>query len=235
MPKGVGKALEKAITAKEKKPPEKREGETKFEFMNNNRRTIFEYLCHKPASSVSAISKVTGLSIHSVNWHLRRLIQSDYIHKISSGKKTVYFPVNLIQIDDISIFEILNNKKAKDILLIITDKNGISQSEICKVLGLKHQAVIWYTKKLKKLGLITSLEDGKFRRYYPTELLHKKKDENTKRVKLFKNQIINRLQGEMLTPTILRSTDDKLVIRISKGKNKVLLTIHTNPFVTVLS
>jgi predicted transcriptional regulator len=235
MPKGVGKALERAITTKEKKPPKTREGEVKFEFMNANRRTIFEYLCRNPASSVSAISKVIGLSIHSVNWHLRRLIESDYVHKISSGKITVYFPVNLINIDDIPIFEILNTKKAKDILLIITDKIGISQSEICKALGLKHQAVIWYTKKLKKLGLITSLEDGKFRRYYPTELLHEKRDENSKRVKLFKNQIINRLQGEKLKPTIIRSTDDKLVIRISQGKSRVVLTLHTNPFVTVLS
>jgi predicted transcriptional regulator len=235
MPKGVGKALEKAITAKEKKPPERREGEAKFEFMNASRRRIFEYLCRNPASSVSAISKATGLSIHSANWHLRKLIQSEYVHKIRSGKKTVYFPANLVHTHDIPIFEILNTKKAKDILLIITDRNGISQSEICKVLGLKHQAVIWYTKKLKKLGLITSLEDGKFRRYYPTELLHEKKDENIKRVKLFKNQIIKRLQGDMLTPAILRSTDDKLVIRISRGKNKVVLTIHTNPFVTVLS
>jgi predicted transcriptional regulator len=235
MPKGVGKALEKAIATKEKKPPKKREGETKFEFMNASRRRIFEYLCRNPASSVSAISKVTGISIHSVNWHLRRLIESDYLHKTSRGKKTVYYPLNLIHTHDIPIFEILNIKKAKDILLIITDKNGISQSEICKILGLKHQAVIWYTKKLIKLGLITSLEDGKFRRYYPTELLREKKDDNAKRVKLFKNQIINRIQGEMLTSTIIRSTDDKLVIRISQGKNKVVLTIHTNPFVTILS
>jgi predicted transcriptional regulator len=235
MPKGVGKALEKAIATKEKKPPKKREGETKFEFMNASRRRIFEYLCRNPASSVSAISKVTGISIHSVNWHLRRLIESDYVHKTSRGKKTVYYPLNLIHTHDIPIFEILNIKKAKDILLIITDKNGISQSEICKILGLKHQAVIWYTKKLIKLGLITSLEDGKFRRYYPTELLREKKDDNAKRVKLFKNQIMNRIQGKLLTSTIIRSTDDKLVIRISQGKNKVVLTIHTNPYVTILS
>jgi predicted transcriptional regulator len=235
MPKGVGKALKTALTVKEKKPPEKRKGETKFEFMNTNRRRIFEYLCSNPASSTSAISKNTGLSIHSVKWHLRRLIESDYVHKHTHGKKAVYFPVNLIDIHDIPIFELLNTKKAKDILLLITDKNGISQSEICDVLGMNHQAVIWYTKKLEKLELIRSLEDGKFRRYYSTELLNRKREKNAKRMKLFKSQIIKKIQEDMVKPTILRSTDDKILIRLIWGRNKVVLTIHTDPFVTVLS
>lgn len=235
MQKGVGKALEKVLTTKDSMLDEKKEDETKLEFMNRNRRDIYQFLCIHPCSPSSAISKETGLSIHAVNWHLRRLYDRDYVHKEKRGKKTIFYPVNLIHQEDIPIFEILNIKRARDIFLAIVDKNGISQKEICKNLGLKHQAVIWYANKLKKLGLITSLEDGKYRRYYPTELLNKKKDENMKRIRIFKNQIINKLQNEMLTPSILRSTDDKIIIRISRGRNRAVLTLCTDPFVTVLS
>jgi DNA-binding transcriptional ArsR family regulator len=236
MPKGVGKALEMAITTKEEnRIYKKKNNKIKYEFMNRNRQKIFSYLCSHPCSYISMISRATGLSLHATNWHLRKLEDADYINKRVMGKKNVYYPIELIHIEDVPILEILNTQKAKVIYLTIVDKKGISQKEICGLLGLKHQAVIWYTKKLENLKLTTSLEDGKYRRYYPTELLSQKRDENVKRVKIFKNQIIKRFEKGMLSPTILRSTDRKLVVRITSGRNKAVITLFTDPFFTVLS
>ena len=59
----------------------------------------------------------------------------------------------MISTSDIPILEILNNDKAKAIYILIAENNGIYQGEICKMLSFNHQAVIWYTKKLEKLGL----------------------------------------------------------------------------------
>ncbi|MEE9152439.1 MAG: winged helix-turn-helix transcriptional regulator [Thermoplasmata archaeon] len=235
MPRGIGKALEKAITTKEEVPVEREEGEVKFEFMNKNRQQIFQYLCLHPCSYSSMIAEATGLSLHATNWHLRRLVLSDFISKRTIGKKTVYYPVEMIAVEDIPSLEILNTDKAKTIYLAIGEKKGISQREICEILGLKHQAVIWYARKLESLGLISSLEDGKFRRYYPTELLSRKKEENTKRLKIFKDKIMKRFHRERLSPTILRTTEDKIVVRIARGGSKAVLTLHTNPFITILS
>ncbi len=234
MPKGVGKALEKAISTKEEST-EGEEGETKFEFMNKNRQEIFQYLCLHPCSYSTMISRSIGLSLHATNWHLRRLVESDFISKKTIGKKTVFYPADMLAMEDLPLLEILNTDKAKAIYLAIVEKNGISQGEICEMLGLKHQAVIWYAKKLESLGLISSLEDGKFRRYYPTELLHRKKDESAHRLKIFKDKMLKRFQRERLSPTILRSTEEKIVLRIARGRSKAVLTLHTNPFVTVLS
>ncbi len=236
MARGMGKAFEKALTTKEEK--EKREiggREGKFEFMSKNRQEIFQYLCLHPCSYTSMISKSMDLSIHTISWHLRRLVESGFISKMSMGKKTVFYPTDMIAEKDIPIFEILNTEKAKTIYVVIIKRNGLSQAEICEALNFKHQAVIWYTKKLESLGLIKSLEDGKYRRYYPTELLHQKNDENEMRLKNFRNDVLKRLQREMLSPTILRSTEDKLVLRIARGGSKTVLTLHTNPFVTILS
>ncbi len=236
MSKGVGKALEKAISSRgEEIPGARGEQDLKFEFLNKSRQEIFQFLCIHPCSYTSMISQATGISSHAINWHLRRLVESDYIHKKAVGKKTVFYPAELIHTEDIPILEILNTKKAKAIFIAIVDSEGISQGEICEKIGLKHQAVIWYTKKLESLGLISSLEDGKYRRYYPTDLLGRKKDENSKRIKFFKNHLMKRFRKEKLSPTVLRTTDEKLVVRLTRGRSKAVLTLHTDPFITVLS
>lgn len=236
MSKGVGKAFEEAInTKKERRADEKPQKEARFEFMNKNRREIFQYLCLHPCSNISMISKAMNLSLHATNWHLRRLLAGGYISKMARGKKTAYYPINMIHSEDIPIMEILNTEKAKSIYNVILEKNGVFQGEICEILGLRHQAVIWYTRKLESLGLIKSLEDGKYRRYYPTDLLHRKREDNSMRLKVFKDEILKKLQKEMISPTILRSTEDKVVLRIISGRNKAVLTLHINPFVTILS
>lgn len=235
MPKGIGKALEKAININGKKiESDSKYEQGKYELMNKNRQEILQFLCIHPCSYSTMISTSLGLSLHATNWHLRRLIESDYISKKTMGKKTVYYPSNMIAMEDIPILEILNVEKAKSIYISILDRNGITQKEICETLTLKHQAVIWYAKKLESLGLISSLEDGKYKRYYPTELLRKKKDENTKRLKNFKDDIVRRFKEERLSPSVLRSTEDKVIVRIAKGGNKTVLTLYTNPFVSVL-
>lgn len=236
MSKSVGKALEAAILSKtESHDPKGKEKDGRFEFLNSNRKEIFQYLCAHPCSYTSMISKATKLSLHTVNWHLRRLLEAEYILRYNLGKKTVFYPTEMISSSDIPILEILNNDKAKAIYILIAENNGIYQGEICKMLSLNHQAVIWYTKKLEKLGLITSLEDGKFRRYYPTRLLHNKKEKSTERIKIFRKRIQHKFQKENLSPTVIRSTEEKIVIRISRGASKAVLTLPTNPFITVLS
>jgi predicted transcriptional regulator len=236
MRKSVGKALEKAIITKEEgssgKEPQK---DTKSEFFNRNRQEIFQYLCSHPCSHMSSISKASGLSLHTTNWHLRRLHEGGYISKRTIGNKTVFYPTDMININDIPILEVLNNEKAKAIYNVILEKSGLSQREICEILGLKHQAVIWYTRKLETLMLITSIEDGKYRRYYPTDLLLHKKDENIKRMKIFKDNILKKFKKEMLSPTILRSTKEKTVVRIARGRSKSVITLNIDPFITVLS
>jgi DNA-binding transcriptional ArsR family regulator len=234
MPKGVARALEKAISTKDQDIPGTKD-EGKFDFLNNNRREIFQYLCNHPCSYASLISKAIPLSLHTTNWHLRRLFEGDYLSREILGKKTVFYPREMISREDIPIFELLNTTKAKAIYLLIAHNNGPYQAEICDLLGYQHQAVIWYATKLESLGLISSLEDGKFKRYYPTQLLSQKKDENLKRMKVFREWIIKRFQLENLSPAIIRTTDDKLVIRIRRGGSKAVLNLNTNPFVTILS
>lgn len=236
MQKSVGKALEKAIVPKKDSNfkgelPE----DMKFEFFNKNRQEIFQYLCTHPCSNMTMISKAIGISLHATNWHLRRLLEGGYISKKVMGKKKVFYPIDMIHIEDIPILEILNTEKTKAIYNLILEKNGLSQREICKILSLKHQAVIWYARKLETLKLINSLEDGKFRRYYPTDLLLRKKEDNTKRMKMFKEKLLKKLKKEMLSPTIIRTTKEKIVIRIVRGRSKAVLTLDLNPFITVLS
>jgi len=235
MAKGVGKALEKALIKKHGDSVGEQEVyKGKFEFGNKNRREIFSYLCFHPCSHVSLIATAMKMSIHTASWHVRRLEDEGYITRVRVGKKSVFYPTTMIDSEDIEIFEILNNEKAKAIYIAILDMKGINQHEICKRLGLRHQAVIWYTRKFEAMGLIRSVEDGKYRRYYATNLLKKKMDASNSRIKIFRKDLLERFGREMLSPEVLRSTNDKLVVKISGGKEKAVLTLHTNPYMTIL-
>ncbi len=235
MAKGVGKALEKALTKKEPTSSEEQEGyKGRLEFGNRNRRDIFSYLCFHPCSHISLIAAALKLSIHTTSWHLRRLEDEGYVSRAKVGKKSVFYPTNMIDTQDINIFEILNNHKARAIYMAVLDRSGINQHEICNKLNLKHQAVIWYTRKLESLGLMRSVEDGKFRRYYPSDLLKKKMDKNASRIKIFRKDLLKRFGKEMMAPEVIRATSEKLVVKISGGKGRAVLTLHTNPFLTVL-
>jgi predicted transcriptional regulator len=236
MPKrnGLGRAFERAITTREEEEREHVRTGGKVEFINKNRREIFEYLCLHPCTKASQISKAVGLTYHSSIWHLKKLIGTGFIKRYSVAKKNVYYPKDLIPIEDVPLLMLLNTDKARMIMLTILEKGGISQGEVCRLLSFKHQAVIWYTRKLEKHGLITSLEDGRYRRYYSTDLLQKKTDDCSNRIKNFRKNILRKLKKNGLSPTIIRSPDEKIVVRISSGKHKAVLTLHTNPYYTSL-
>ncbi len=231
----IGKAFQRALTPEDVEGERARKSEPlKPEIMNENRQQILQYLSKHPCSYLNRISKDLGLSFHTAKWHLRKIIERGYVANQRMGKRMVFYPKDMIAVEDIPIFELLNTPKAKSIYLKIIEQEGISQKEICKELGMKHQAVIWYTSKLEDTGLISSLEDGKFKRYYPTDLLSRWTDINNKRLRRYKDSILKRLEEDRLKPVVLRSTEEKLVVRISTGSKRSVLILWTDPVNTVL-
>jgi predicted transcriptional regulator len=231
----IGKAFQRALAPEEIEGEPTRKGEPfKPEIMNENRREILQYLSKHPCSYLSKISKELGLSFHTTKWHLRKIIESGYVANQRRGKRMVFYPKDMIALEDIPLFELLNTPKAKSIYLKIMEQEGISQKNVCRELRMKHQAVIWYTSKLEDIGLISSLEDGKFKRYYPTDLLSRWTDINLKRLRSYRDSVLKRLEEDRLKPVVIRSTEEKLVVRISMGSKRDLLTLWTDPVNTVL-
>jgi predicted transcriptional regulator len=228
----MGKALERAIGAEE---PTKMVGpKSKAHMMNPVRREVFEHICRFPCTTLSRISRGIGRSIHTVEWHLRKLTEAGFIAESRVAGLNVFYPQSIIEQQDIPLLMILNDPKAKNAFLHIVENPGCSQSDLMDGLGISHQSAGRITGKLLKIALITIVDDGKYRRHYPTDLLIARREESIDKGKKFKAFVVERLRSEGLRPEVLRSGVSEFTIQITQGKHKAALRLGCDPYFTVL-
>ncbi|MCK5292600.1 MAG: winged helix-turn-helix transcriptional regulator [Thermoplasmata archaeon] len=233
MPEGVGRALERMVKHKE---PDEREGRRDASLlMNAVRRRLFEYLCLHPCSHLSEISSALKVSTNTARWHLRKLIGGDLVSKRKSGARTLYYPSDLISLDSLDVFEFLSDRRMRELYLLLVDNPGSTQSDLAKSLKLSNQAAIRGTKKLENLGLVSKIQDGVYARYFPTDLLSRKKEAESPRMKAFQDSILKRLQSEGLKPKIIRRESSSIMIEFRLASEKGLLNVPTDPFSTALA
>jgi DNA-binding MarR family transcriptional regulator len=233
--KGFAKAFKQDISREEDIATEKwevKKGQSLL--MNPVRREIFRYLCEYPCNHLSGISRDLGITPPSTSWHLKKMIERDLITTKKIHGKTIFYPVNMIEEDDIEILALINDEKVKNIFLTIINNPGSSQKDISDQLEIQHQTVIWFTQKLEIAGLISILEDGKYRRYYPTNKLSELSETHITKMKAFREWVIKMFKYDGIDPEVIRVTDKFIMFRVSIGKDKTTLELSTNPFLTVL-
>jgi DNA-binding MarR family transcriptional regulator len=233
MPEGVGRALEKAISRKEPKDEEGKRGISLL--MNPVRRRLFEYLCLRPCSHLSEISAALGISPNTAKWHLDKLRTGRVVAMKTSGRRILYYPIGLIPSNSLEVFGLLNEKKMRSLYVHLVDHPGSTQSNLAKSLKMSNQTVTRSTQKLERLGLMSKIQDGVYTRYFPSDFMLVKKEENFTRAKSFQKNVLKRLTSEGLKPKVVRRTDDILIAEIRLGPKKGILNISTDPFTTVLA
>ena len=181
--KGFAKAFKQDISREEDIAVEKwevKKGQSLL--MNPVRREIFRYLCEFPCKHLSGISRDLGITPPTTTWHLKKMIARNLITTKKISGKAIFFPTNMIDEEDIEILSLINDEKVKQILLLVIESPGITQKEVSTNLKIRHQTVLWHTIKLQDVGLISSIEDGIYRRYYPTTLLSELSDSHIKKL-----------------------------------------------------
>jgi DNA-binding transcriptional ArsR family regulator len=201
----------------------------KSTLMNPSRCIIFEYLCGHPCSSVSSIANGLSLSESRVRWHLEKLVW-DRLVTIQENGSTVYLPSNMINPEHIKIFRLLALEKSSAIIASIKSKQGLYQNELSKTLDLNTRTVMKYTSDLEYFGIIRCAFDGKFKRYYLTDLMDDLRKYYKRNSKNFKEQIIKKTKQGGLRPKILLSTPEVLKLKLIAGTKIRVLTIPMIPF-----
>lgn len=202
--------------------------------MNPRRQEILQYLCRYPCSRLSKIAKDLELSNAATKWHLERLSEKDFITKEVVNKDTVFYPTNLIDQRDVVTFSAMNHERAIPILRRIISNSGITQKVLLEDVQLNQRTVVRHASELEKVGLIEIIQDGKFRRYYPTELIDMMEIDYRKRVKKFRKQILKMLKNDGVNPKVVRATDSALHVKITSGEKTNVLELGTQPFTSVL-
>lgn len=225
MPRGLGRALETVLA--QEGPGEDLEVEGPS-LANARRRQVFRYLCARPCARVGEIGRTLGLSHATVRWHERVLLERGYLD--TDG--THAFPRGLIDPDDAVLFGTLATPGRSPVLFACFQEPGISLLELAAAVDLTRQSASKITSELSDLGLLTLVEDGRFRRHYPTEVLGKKREANRPRAKAFAEALVRRLDEEGLAPELLRADGGVVLVRFGPASKHVAFDVPVDPYVS---
>ena len=228
MARGIGRAMEKALAQDDgAAPPEARESL----LMHPQRRELFRLLCLRPCATAGELARQAGLSSNAVRWHLARMAEASLVVRDPAA---TYEPKGFIEPDDRSLFRILGEGGTRDVFRAILEAPGSTQRDVSQELGVSRQSVFKSAGLLEAHKLVTSIKDGRSRRYYPTGLLFARREAHRPRAKAFADALLKQLQAGGLTPHILRRTDRQLLVRISRGKSAEAVDLTLDPYTTVL-
>jgi DNA-binding MarR family transcriptional regulator len=147
--------------------------------------------------------------------------------------KTVFYPTNMIDDADVDLLAMFNDHQVKHVFTAIRNNPGITQKALSNLLATSHQTIILHTGRLEDAGFITSIKDGKYNRYYPTDKITKKNDSYYKRIREFREHVLKTFKQDGIKPELVRSTEKGIIIRITAGEAQAVLELSTYPFTTV--
>lgn len=131
----------------------------------NNSERILKFIHERPACHLRQIRKELHISMGTVQHHLNKLGKQGKIISVRNGLYKYYFPAGVFQTREKNLLQILSQVTARDILLLIVEKENPSQTDIVKSIGISHAAVNWHITRLLDLNIISEYREGKFKRY----------------------------------------------------------------------
>jgi len=225
MARGLGRALQQAVSRDGLEADLDAGGRS---LANGRRRQVFRYLCLRPCARVGDVGRDLSISQATVRWHTWDLVENEYL-QIEGAR---VFPSGLIEPTDAALFVALASTGRADILSAAFDVPGISLQELAARVRLSRQSVSKIATELADFGLVRLIEDGRYRRVHPTDLLVRKREANHARADAFGEALLRRLADEGLAPELLRRDETALLLRFGAGGRRVVLEVPLDPYAT---
>lgn len=225
MNRGFGKALETVLAAEEPGEDLEIEGPS---LANARRRQLFRYLCLRPCARVGDIARSLSISHATVRWHERDLVENNYLDLDGLW----IYPRGLIDPEDAGMFHLLAAPGRGELLGVCVAHPGVTLIELADRVHRTRQSASKIAAELTDTGLVTLVEDGRFRRHYATDLLARKREANRTRAKAFGDLLVRRLGEDGLGPQLLRTDPDTVVLRFGTASRHVVLDIPLDPYTT---
>lgn len=134
-----------------------------------NARRIYEYIESNPGNHLRKISRELDMHSSTLRYHL------DYLEKkgmiISKKEKNLknFFITDRLGTEDKNIVTLLQQKRFRDIILIIIITNKPTHTDICRELSLKPSTLSKYMNILESRGIIKYEKTGREKEYYVKE------------------------------------------------------------------
>jgi DNA-binding transcriptional ArsR family regulator len=202
--------------------------------MNPLRRAIYSELSRRPGLSSGELARALKTSRANINWHLDRLVRARLLSKFKFGGRWAYQPANLLSDEELSMFCVLNDTMTRKVYIAIRKRPRVSHSELSKALGLSRQDLSWHLGKLIRASLITTVLDGRFRRYTISPLFDELASIHSRHIGRFKGSLMASFKEDNLDPSIIKSLSNSLLVRMNYGEGTCVLDVLTDPYGALL-
>jgi predicted transcriptional regulator len=135
------------------------------EFDEGNAKRVIQFIQDHPGCHLRRIRNELEISMGTVQYHLARLEKAGRIASNRHGLFRYYFPIGVFQDNEKNLLEILSQETARDILIFIIEQKNPTQTDIVDRIGVSAASVSWHVGRLTKLGLISEIREGKYKRY----------------------------------------------------------------------
>jgi|GEM_PF-4633969 DNA-binding MarR family transcriptional regulator len=195
-----------------------------------NRKEILSVLFRYPASSVSRLAREMKLTPNTVKWHLAALLRREFINEERFDNRSVYYPVNFVDRQEIQMLSVLNDEEAGSIFCYVFNNAGKSQKEIKEALKLTQNTAGYFLRKLAHAGLLEEKQDGKFKFYYPSENFMRKFYERSRRNSEVISHFISKLRSEGYEVNETYTDDGFCILNFRYRRLEEKMLISLNPF-----
>ncbi len=121
---------------------------------NKKRNIIYHFLKGNPGTYFNQIVNGVKMSNHIITWHLKMLVEFNYIDKANLENHIIFFDSNLNLIDAKRAYY-MRNERVKSILDYLEENNtGLTRSYLSKNLKMHLNTITKYINIIEDLGLI---------------------------------------------------------------------------------
>lgn len=134
--------------------------------LNKNRNIIYDFVLKNPGVHFNKIVKDLEMGNFVVEWHLKMLMQFNFIKKEKIGNYDAYFKIGIKE-ENREIIHIISRFKYKQIIDYLKSSNeGSTKHHISTETGIHINTITKYIKKLEDFGFVKKKKYSKNDLYF---------------------------------------------------------------------
>ena len=129
------------------------------------RQKLLKYIYAEPGANFKQLKDKFSLHNGTLAHHINILENHDIITSHRSGRQRLFFPMGINQ--EISRISLVTNETQRNIMDIVKDTPGITQSMISKQMNMSRQKINYHVNSLVDKAFIKIEKHGRITRLYP--------------------------------------------------------------------
>ena len=132
---------------------------------HENREDILAYITNNPGTHLRKISRELGICLSTLRYHLVKLEKSGTIVSQKQSNLKIYFVSGKLKPEERELTQLLQQKRFRDIILVLIDSPGSTFSQIAEKLSMSHSTASKYINILEDRKVLSHEREGRRKRY----------------------------------------------------------------------